>query len=83
MLATLAAARVAEPAVIQSLKEMVAIESGAMVAPGLGRMTDFAEARLKALGLQVEQRKATANHGDVRPGRVDGQRGRRPQRSRR
>ena len=68
----LAAARAAEPAVIQSLKEMVAIESGTMDAPGLGRMADYAEARLKALGLQVERRKASANNGDILVGRLTG-----------
>ena len=54
----LAAARAAQPAVIESLKAMVAIESGTMDGPGLGKMTDYAEARLKALGLQVERRSA-------------------------
>jgi glutamate carboxypeptidase len=57
----LAAARAAQPAVVQSLREMVAIESGTMDAPGLARMVDWAEARLKALGLQVERRKTTGN----------------------
>ncbi len=47
----LAAARAAEPAVIQSLKEMVAIESGTMEDAGLLRLADYAEGRLKALGL--------------------------------
>ena len=61
----LAAARAAEPAVIQSLKDMVAIESGTMDAPGLGKMADYAEGRLKALGLQVERRKASAGNADV------------------
>ena len=60
----LAAARAAQPAVIESLKAMVAIESGTMDGPGLGKMTDYAEARLKALGLQVERRPAsTASAG--------------------
>lgn len=68
----LAAAQAAEPAVIQSLKDMVAIESGTMDAPGLGKMADYAEARLKALGLQVERRKASANQGDVLVGRQAG-----------
>lgn len=68
----LAAARTAEPAVIQSLKEMVAIESGTMDAPGLARMADYAEGRLKALGLQVERRKASANNGDILVGRASG-----------
>ena len=69
----LAAARAAEPAVIQSLKEMVAIESGTMEDAGLLRLADYAEGRLKALGLQVERRKALANRGDVLVGRANGQ----------
>jgi glutamate carboxypeptidase len=68
----LAAAQAAEPAVIQSLKDMVTIESGTMDAPGLGKMADYAQARLQALGLQVERRKASANHGDVLVGRLTG-----------
>ena len=70
--AVLAAARAAEPAVIQSLKDMVAIESGTMDAPGLGRMADYAEARLKALGLQVERSQAGAEPRDVLVGRLAG-----------
>ena len=70
--AVLAAARAAEPAVIQSLKDMVAIESGTMDAPGLGRMADYAEARLKALGLQVERSRAGAEPRDVLVGRLAG-----------
>ncbi len=68
----LAAARAAEPALIQSLKDMVSIESGTMDAPGLGKLADYAEARLKALGLQVERRKPSANLGDVLVGRLSG-----------
>ena len=70
--AVLAAARAAEPAVIQSLKDMVAIESGTMDAPGVGRMADYAEARLKALGLQVERSQAGAEPRDVLVGRLAG-----------
>ena len=70
--AVLAAARAAEPAVIQSLKDMVAIESGTMDAPGLGRMADYVEARLKALGLQVERSQAGAEPRDVLVGRLAG-----------
>lgn len=36
----LAAARAAQPAVIESLREMVAIKSGTMDAPGIGKMAD-------------------------------------------
>lgn len=53
--ALLAAARAAQPAVMESLREMVGIESGSSDAPGLARMADFVEARVKALGLQTER----------------------------
>ena len=39
-----------------ALWHRVNIESGTMDAPGLGNMADYAEARLKALGLQVDRR---------------------------
>ena len=68
----LAAARAAEPAVVQSLKDMVAIESGTMDAPGLGKMADYAEARLKALGMQVERSKSGAAQRDLLVGRISG-----------
>ena len=68
----LAAAQAAQPAVIESLREMVAIESGTMDEPGLLRMADYAEKRLKALGMRVERRKASAGKGDILVGRLDG-----------
>jgi glutamate carboxypeptidase len=70
--ALLGAARAAEPAVIDSLKEMVSIESGTMDQPGLGRMADYAERRLKALGLQVERRPSSTAKSDILIGRVQG-----------
>ena len=63
--ALLRAAQAAEPAVIVSLKDMVALESGTMDAPGLKRMADYVEARLKALGGQVERRQASSGNGDI------------------
>ncbi len=68
----LAAARAAEPAVIESLKEMVSIESGTMDLPGLSRMADYAERRLKALGLQVERRPSSTAKGEMLIGRLPG-----------
>jgi len=68
----LAAARAAEPQVIDSLKEMVAIESGTMDLPGLTRMTDYAERRLKALGLAVERRPSSTAKGEILIGRATG-----------
>ena len=61
----LAAARVAQPALIESLREMVAIESGTMDSAGLTRMADDVERRLKALGAKVERIKASAGNSDV------------------
>lgn len=69
--ALLAAARAAQPAVVQTLREMVAIESGTMDAPGLARMVDYAEGRLKALGLQVDRRK-TSGRSDLLVGTLRG-----------
>ena len=68
----LAAAHAAEPAVIESPKEMVTIESGTMDLPGLVRMTDYAERRLKALGLVVERRPSSTAKGDILIGRAQG-----------
>ena len=68
----LAAARAEEPALIESLKEMVTIESGTMDVPGLGRITDYAERRLKALGMQVERRAASNAKGSMLIGRLQG-----------
>lgn len=59
----LSAARAAQPAVIESLKEMVSIESGSANVDGLTRMADFAERRLKALGAQTERIKVTRGPG--------------------
>lgn len=70
--ALLAAARAAQPAVIDTLREMVAIESGTMDAAGLTRMANDVERRLKALGASVERRKTTAGQSDVLIGRFDG-----------
>lgn len=53
--ALLAAARAAEPAVIRSLEEMVAIESGSQNVEGLNRLADYLQQRLQALGGRVER----------------------------
>jgi glutamate carboxypeptidase len=54
-----AAAEQAQPALIDTLRDMVMIESGSGDVEGLARMADFTEARLKALGAKIERRKAT------------------------
>jgi len=59
----LGAAKAAEPTVIQTLKELVAIESGSANVAGLQRMADYAELRLKGMGAQVERLKATRGPG--------------------
>ena len=51
----LAAARAAEPAVVRTLRELVAIESGSGDAEGLARMADYAERRLRGLGARTER----------------------------
>ena len=61
--ALLSAARAAQPAVIESLKEMVSLESGSANLTGLARMADFVERRLKALGAQTERIKVTRGPG--------------------
>src|SRR5258708_32165529 len=54
-----AAAEAAQPALIETLHEMVLIESGSGDVEGLKKMADFTEARLKALGANTERRKTT------------------------
>lgn len=68
----LEAARGAEPAVIESLKSMVMIESGSADAAGLARMADFTEGRLKALGAATERRRATTGPGSIVIGSLTG-----------
>jgi glutamate carboxypeptidase len=63
--ALLQAAQAAQPAVIESLKDMVAIESGSADVAGLGRMADFVERRLKALGMRTERIKVSSGPGAV------------------
>ncbi|HUP08482.1 MAG TPA: glutamate carboxypeptidase [Caldimonas sp.] len=48
---------------IDTLREMVLIESGSSDLDGLKKMADFTEARLKALGAATERRKTTAGAG--------------------
>ena len=53
------AATAAQPAVIETLRELVAIESGSGNTAGLARMADYAEARLKSLGAATERIKTS------------------------
>jgi len=67
------AAEAAKPALIDTLREMVMIESGSADREGLARMADFTEARLKALGAKTERRKTTRGAGaDIVIGTFDG-----------
>jgi glutamate carboxypeptidase len=58
-----AAAEQAKPALIETLHDMVMIESGSSDVAGLKKMADFTEARLKALGATTERRKTTRGAG--------------------
>ena len=67
------AAEAAKPALIDTLRDMVMIESGSSDVEGLAKMADFTEARLKALGAKTERRKATRGAGaDIVIGTFDG-----------
>src|SRR4051812_11476617 len=70
--ALLDAARRAQPAVVESLKEMVQIESGSANVEGLARMADYTERRLQALGAQTERIKATRGPGTLVKGTLTG-----------
>ena len=68
-----AAAEAAKPAVIDTLRDMVMIESGSADVEGLGKMADFTEARLKALGAKTERRKVIRGPGaDIVIGTLEG-----------
>ncbi|HXR58339.1 MAG TPA: glutamate carboxypeptidase [Burkholderiales bacterium] len=55
----------AQPGVIQTLKDLVAIESGSANVSGLVKMADYVEARLKAAGAQTERLKVTRGPGGM------------------
>lgn len=59
----LAASQAAQPAVIQTLKQMVSIESGSDNATGLAQMADYTEKRLQALGAKTERIQAKLGPG--------------------
>jgi glutamate carboxypeptidase len=68
-----AAAGQEQPALIDTLRDMVMIESGSSDLEGLKKMADFIEARLKALGAHTERRKTTAGAGaDIVIGTFEG-----------
>jgi glutamate carboxypeptidase len=57
------AAEQAKPALIETLKQMVLIESGSSDVAGVKKMADFTEGRLKALGAATERRKVSRGPG--------------------
>jgi glutamate carboxypeptidase len=59
----LAAATAAQPAVIDTLKTMVAIESGSGDAAGLAKMANVIDERLTSLGFKTERRKSPVGAG--------------------
>ena len=70
--ALLDAARRAQPAVVESLKDMVMIESGSANVEGLTKMADYTERRLKELGAQTERIKGTQGPGTIVKGTFNG-----------
>ena len=68
----LAGARAAQPAVIQSLRDMVLIESGSADALGLKGMSDYVEARLRSLGAVIERTRSSVGPGDIVKGSFTG-----------
>jgi glutamate carboxypeptidase len=68
----LAAAREQQPAVIESLREMVMIESGTTDAAGLAQIAGYAEARLRALGAAIERVPQSNGKGEMIKGRFSG-----------
>ena len=68
-----AAAEAAQPSLIDSLRDMVMIESGSADVEGLAKMADFTETRLKTLGAKTERRKTTRGAGaDIVIGTFEG-----------
>ena len=68
-----AAAEAAKPALIDTLRDMVMIESGSSDVEGLAKMAAFTEARLKALGAKTERRKTVRGAGaDIVIGTFEG-----------
>ena len=68
-----AMADAAKPELIDTLREMVMIESGSADLDGLRKMADFTEARLKELGAKTERRKTARGAGaDIVIGTFEG-----------
>lgn len=68
----LAASQKAEPEVIETLKDLVLIESGSANVEGIAKIADYCEKRLQALGARTERIKATRGHGSIVKGTFRG-----------
>jgi glutamate carboxypeptidase len=66
------AAQAAQPAVIETLRELVAIESGSGNLAGLARIAGYAESRLKMLGARTERIKTTDSDRVIIKGTLTG-----------
>jgi len=66
------AAQAEESAVIQSLEDMVQIESGSDDASGIARMADYVEARLKAMDFATQRVDLTTGTGQAVKGTLTG-----------
>ena len=67
------AAENAQTEFIESLRQMVMIESGSGDLKGLAQMANWVESRLKALGFAIERHKTTAGAGaDIVVGKLQG-----------
>lgn len=73
----LAAAQQQRAPLIASLSEMVLIESGSGDGPGLARMADLTESRLRALGAATTRRRSSEGPGDIVTGVFKGSGGKR------
>jgi glutamate carboxypeptidase len=68
-----AMADAAKPELIETLRQMVMIESRSSDVEGLAKMADFTEGRLKALGAKIERRRTTRGAGaDIVIGTFEG-----------
>jgi glutamate carboxypeptidase len=68
----LSASQKAEPEVIETLKQLVHIESGSANVEGIAKIADYCEKRLQALGARTERIKATRGHGTLVKGTFTG-----------
>ena len=69
----LAAATATQPALIETLEQLVSIESGSGQVDGLARMANLLEGRLQTLGLSTRRHKTVAGAGaDVVIGSMTG-----------